>query len=105
MAFRARIVLDCASLLSNAAAADASEHPDGPRTAKALYEAVYRQCVLVDMFNGDQSDKKADAAKARAHDLAARLRDKFAQSDYTARATALVFKIDQGIPVYGIDQK
>jgi ElaB/YqjD/DUF883 family membrane-anchored ribosome-binding protein len=55
------------------------------------------------MYNADQSDKKADAAKSRAHDLVARLRDKFAQSDYAARATALVFKIDQGIPVYGID--
>lgn len=83
----------------------AAEHPDGPRTARALYEAVYRQCVLVDMFNADQSDKKADGAKAHAHDLAARLRDKFAQADYTARAAALVFKVDQGIPVYGIDQK
>lgn len=83
----------------------ADEHPSGPRTAKALYEATYRQCVLVDMFNADNSDKKADEAKNHAHELAGRLRDKFPQSDYTARATALVFKIDQGIPVYGIDQK
>ena len=81
----------------------AQEHPDGPRTAQALYDAIYRQCVLVDMYNADQSDKKASAAKAHAHDLVARLRDKFAQSDYADRATALVFKIDQGIPVYGID--
>jgi len=83
----------------------AAEHPDGPRTAQALYQAVYRQCVLVDMFTADQNDKKADAAKNNARDLAARLRDKFPQSDYAARATALVFKVDQGVPVYGIDQK
>jgi hypothetical protein len=83
----------------------AAEHPDSPRTAQALYNAVYRQCVLVDMFTADQSDKKADQAKSRFHDLVARLHDKFPQSDYTARATALVFKIDQGVPVYGIDQK
>jgi hypothetical protein len=83
----------------------AAEHPDGPRTAQALYNAVYRQCVLVDMFNADQSDKKADSAKAHAHELAARLRDKFPQSDYTTRATALVFKADQNVPVYGIDQQ
>jgi hypothetical protein len=81
----------------------ASEHPDGPRTAQALYNAIYRQCVLVDMFNADNSDKKADSAKNHAHELVARLHDKFAQSDYTARATALVFKIDQNVPVYGID--
>jgi hypothetical protein len=81
----------------------AEEHPDGPRTAQALYNAVYRQCVLVDMFNADQNDRKADDAKKRAHDLMDRLRQKFAQSDYTARTAALVYKIDQGIPVYGID--
>jgi hypothetical protein len=83
----------------------ATEHPDGPRTAKALYEAVYRNAVLVDMFNADNNDKKAEGAKAHAHELAGRLKDKFPQSDYTARAAALVFKLDQGIPVYGIDRQ
>ena len=83
----------------------AAEYPDGPRTAEALYRAVYRQAVLVDMFNADNSDKKADSAKAHAHELAARMKDKFPQSDYTARALALMFKIDQGIPVYGIEKQ
>jgi len=83
----------------------ASEHPDGPRTAKALYEAVYRNAVLVDMFNADNSEKKADGSKAHAHELAGKLKDKFPESDYTARAEALVFKLDQGIPVYGIDRQ
>jgi hypothetical protein len=82
----------------------AAEFPDGVRTAQALYQAVYRQAVLVDMFNADQADKKADAAKGHAHELAARLKEKFAQSDYAARAAALVFKLDEGIPVYGIDR-
>jgi len=31
------------------------------------------------------------------------MKDKFAQSDFTWRAGALVFKLDQGVPVYGID--
>ena len=83
----------------------ANEHPDGPRTAKALYEAAYRQCVLVDMYHADKNDKKSGEAKDRAHALAARLKEKFPQSDDTSRATDLVFKIDQGIPVYGIDQQ
>ena len=83
----------------------AAEYPDGPRTAQALYQAVYRQAVLVDMFNADENDKKAESAKAHVHDLAARMKDKFAQSDYTARALATAFKIDQGIPVYGIDRQ
>jgi hypothetical protein len=83
----------------------AAEYPDGPRTAQALFQAVYRQAVLVDMFNADENDKKAENAKAHVHDIAARMKDKFAQSDYTARALAIAFKIDQGIPVYGIDRQ
>jgi hypothetical protein len=81
----------------------AAEFPDGPRTAQALYLAVYRQAVLTDMYNADGSDKKAEDAHKRAQELTARLREKFPQSDYTARAGPLVFKLDQGVPVYGID--
>lgn len=83
----------------------AAEHPDGPRTAQALYQAVYRHAVLTDMFSADNNDKKSNDAHNRARDLAARLREKFPQSDYTARATMLVFKLDQGIPVYGIEKQ
>jgi hypothetical protein len=82
----------------------ADEYKDGPRAAQALYQAIYRQAVLVDMFAADESDKKANAARSQARELAARLRDKFPLSDFTARAAALVFKLDQGIPVYGIDR-
>jgi outer membrane protein assembly factor BamD (BamD/ComL family) len=83
----------------------ASEHPDGPRTAQALYLAVYRQAVLKDMYAGAENEKKSESAHAHARDLAARLKDKFPQSDYTARAAMIVFKLDQGIPVYGIEKE
>jgi len=83
----------------------AAEHPDGARTPQALYQATYRQAVLTDMFASDNNDKKRDAAHNHARELAAKLRDKFPQSDYTARATMLVFKLDQGIPVYGIEKE
>ena len=83
----------------------ADEHPDGPRTAQALYQAVYRQAVLKDMFAASGDDKKAENAKNHAHDLAAKLKDHFAGSDYAWRAGALVYKLDEGIPVYGIDQE
>jgi len=81
----------------------AAEYPDGPRTAQALYQAVYRFAVLNDMFTSDGNEKKAEEAKSHAKDLSSRLRDKFSQSDFTWRAGALVFKLDQGVPVYGID--
>ncbi len=82
----------------------AEEHPKGPRTAKALYEATYRQSVLVDMYKADGNNGKTAKADAHAHELAAELKAKFPTSDYTARAATLVFKLDQGVPVYGIDQ-
>jgi hypothetical protein len=83
----------------------AAEYPDGPRTAQALYQAVYRQAVLADMFAADNSDKKAGEAHNHAKELAARLKDHFPQSDYTWRAGALVYKLDEGVPVYGIDRE
>lgn len=83
----------------------AAEHPDGPRTAQALYLAVYRQAVLKDMYAADENEKKSDSARAHARELAARMKDKFPQSDYTARAAMLVFKLDQDIAVYGIDKQ
>ena len=83
----------------------AADYGDGPRAAQALYQAVYRQAVLTDMYAADGSDKKTDAAHNHARELTARLRDKFPQSDFTHRAVALVFKLDEGIPVYGIDRQ
>ena len=90
----------------------ASDHPDGPRTAQALYQAVYRQAVLTDMYAADGSDSKSSAAHAHAKELAAKLRDfaerlkdKLPPSDFPARAAALVFKLDEGVPVYGIDRE
>lgn len=81
----------------------ATEFPDGPRTAQALYQALYREAVLKDMFAADGDEKKSEDAHKRARDLAKRLSDKFPQSDFAWRGQALVFKLDQGVPVYGID--
>jgi len=82
----------------------ADEYSDSPRAAQALYQAVYRQAVLRDMFAGEGSDKKSEAAHDHARELATHLKEKYPQSDYAARAAALVFKLDQGVPVYGIDR-
>jgi hypothetical protein len=81
----------------------AEQYPDGPRTAQALYLAVYRFAVLNDMYKADGDDKKAEAARDHAKQLDAHLKDKFPQSDYAWRAGTLIFKLDQSVPVYGID--
>ena len=82
----------------------ADEYPDGPRTARALYEAVYRLAVLKDMFDADGNDRKSGDALNQARTVAAQLKAHFADTDYAWRAGALVYKLEQGVPVYGIDR-
>jgi hypothetical protein len=82
----------------------ADEYPDGPRTARALYEAVYRLAVLTDMYAADGDDRKSGDAHNQARAVAAQLKAHFPDSDYTYRAGALVYKLDEGVPVYGIDR-
>lgn len=93
----------CPEIESEAYEKYALDYPDGPRTAQALYQAVYRQAVLTDMYTADGNDKKAADAHNHARSLAARLKDKFPQSDSAWRAASLVYKLDEGVPVYGID--
>jgi hypothetical protein len=83
----------------------AEEHPDSPRAAEALYKATWRQASLGDMYSADNDDKKAEQARARAKDLATRLIAKYPQSDYSARASGLIYKLEQGIPIYGADRE
>jgi hypothetical protein len=82
----------------------AKDHPDGPRTAQALFQATYRQAVLADMYNADDNGKKSDGARAHAKDIAQQLQSKYPNSDFTARAVALVYKLEQGVPIYGSDR-
>ncbi len=82
----------------------ADQYPDGPRTAQALYQAVYRLAVLSDMFGAADQDRKRDDAHNQARTIAAQLKSHFPDSDYTWRAGALVYKLDEGVPVYGIDR-
>ncbi len=83
----------------------ADEYTDGPRTARALYEAVYRIAVLSDMFAANGDDRKSSDARNHARTVAEKLKAHFADSDYALRAAALVYKLDEGVPVYGIERE
>ncbi len=82
----------------------AQEHPESPRSPEALFNAVYRQGVLNDMYNANGEDKKAETAKARAVTIAGTIAAKYPQSDYAARAASLVYQLQQSIPIYGTDR-
>jgi len=82
----------------------AKQFPDGPRSAEALYDATYRQGVLVSMYTVDENKKRADAASDRTKSLAAEMQAEYPKSDYTARAASIAYRVAQGIPVFGNDR-
>jgi hypothetical protein len=82
----------------------AQQFPDGPKSAEALYNATYRQGVVVTMYTVEENKKKADDAAAKTQSLAQELKAKYPQSDYAARATSIAFRVAQGIPIYGNDR-
>ena len=83
----------------------AQEHPESPRAPEALYNAVYRQGALNDMYSANGDDKKAGEAKARAVTIAGTIAAKYPQSDYAARAASLVYQLQESIPIYGTDRQ
>lgn len=82
----------------------AHQFPDGPRSAEALYNAVYRTAVTVTMYTVQEDKKKADAAATKTQTLATDLKTKYPQTDYAARAASIAYKVQQGISIYGNDR-
>jgi hypothetical protein len=83
----------------------ADEHPASPKAPEALFDAAYRQAAAGDIYAGSGDDKNAAAAHGRAGALAAKLQSKYSASDYAARAATLIYKVQQSIPIYGVDRE
>jgi hypothetical protein len=82
----------------------ARQFPDGPKSAEALYNAVYRQGVLVEMYLVGDEKKRSDAAIAHTKALAEELRTQYPKSEFAARAASIAYRVEQGIPIYGNDR-
>ena len=82
----------------------AQQYPDGPKSAEALYNAVYRQGVVVTMYAVQEDRKRSQAAAQRTQALAQELKEKYPKSDYAARGVSIAFRVSQGIPIYGSDR-
>ncbi|HTD95922.1 MAG TPA: hypothetical protein VK627_03310, partial [Edaphobacter sp.] len=82
----------------------AQQFPDGAKSAEALYNALYRQGVVVTMYTVQENRKKAEAAAQRAQALAQDLKAKYPKTDYAARGASVAYKIAQGIAIYGNDR-
>ena len=79
----------------------AKEHDQSPAAPEALYQAAWRQSALIEIYKTEANQKKSDAAKARALDLAQRIVSQYGQSPWVLRAITLIDYIQQGIATYG----
>ena len=79
----------------------AKEHDQSPAAPQALYEAAWRQSALIEIYKTEANQKKSEAAKARALDLAQRIVSQYGQSQWALRASSLIYYIQQGIVTYG----
>jgi outer membrane protein assembly factor BamD (BamD/ComL family) len=77
------------------------QHPNSPKAAEALYDAIWRQAAAGDMWQADNDGKRADEDRGHAHAIFDRMQQKYPDSSFAARAASLLYKVDQGIPVYG----
>jgi hypothetical protein len=82
----------------------AQQYPDGPKSAEALYNAVYRQGVVVTMYTVQEDRKRAQSAVQRTQALAQELKEKYPKTDFAARGDSIAFRVSQGIPIYGSDR-
>ncbi len=82
----------------------ASQYPGGPKSAEALYGAAYRQGALVTMYKLDDDPRRSAAAARNCQAIADQLQHDYPKSDFADRATAIAYKVAQGIPVYGSDR-
>ncbi len=79
----------------------AREHPQSPAAAEALYDAAWRRAALIQIYKDEGKANRTGDARNRAMELAQRLLSIYPQSDYAARAQALLYMLQQGISTYG----
>lgn len=94
----------CPEMETNLYLKYADRYAGGPKTAEALYDAAYRQGALVTMYTVDENGRRADAAAKNCQAIADRMLKTYPQSDYTARAESIAYRVAQGIPIYGSDR-
>jgi hypothetical protein len=83
----------------------AHEHPQSPKAAEALYNAAWRQAVLVDIYRINNENDKSASARKKAIALAQELISQSPQGDWKPRALDLLYKLEQNVPLYGAQQE
>ena len=79
----------------------AKEHEQSPAAPEALYQSAWRQSALIEIYKTEANQKKSEAAKSHALDLAQKVVSQYSQSEWALRAQTLIYYIQQGVPTYG----
>ena len=79
----------------------ATEHPQSPSAPEALYDAAWRRAALIQIYIGEDQQKKSEESKSRALVLAQKLVAQYPQSDWALRGRRLLFYLEHDIPAYG----
>ena len=79
----------------------AAEYPQSPAVAEALFQAAYRWSALIEIYKTEDNLKKSEESKSKAIATAQKAATQAGQSDWGARATRLLFMVQQGVPTYG----
>lgn len=79
----------------------ASEHPQSPAAAEALYDAAWRWSALIEIYKTENEPKKSEESKSRAIATAQKVVAQSPQTDWGARTQRLLYLIQQNIPTYG----
>ena len=79
----------------------AKEHEQSSAAPDALYAAAWRQSALIEIYKTEANQKKSEAAKSRALELAQKIIGQYGQSQWALRAQTLIYYIQQGVPTYG----
>lgn len=83
----------------------ADRYPDSPKAPEALFNATYREGVLVEMYLVEDEKKRSDQAAANVQGLAAEMKQRYPGTDYAARAASIAYRVAQGLPIYGNDRE
>jgi len=80
----------------------ADEHPQSPKAPEALYKAAWRYSALIEIYNTNNQQKKADESAARSLSIAKKLVAQYSSDvDWSSRAERLVYMVQNKIPTWG----
>lgn len=83
----------------------AREHPQSPKAAEALYDAAWRQAVLVDMYKAANERDKSEKARKKSTELAQQIATQYAEGDWKPLAMELMHALEQDLPTYNAETK